>query len=360
MSDFVFSMDSHVVEPKALWAERLPEKLRPRALRTERLEDRYMAIIADGKVMHRLRLGDENAARIETRVRMGGGDPKLRIKDMTDDGISAEILYPNAGMMIYFIEDPELSRESIRTYNDWLIEAFGAYPGRFVPTAMLPVRDVGEALAEFERVLGLGYRSVMMPIDVKNDLKYNDPLYDPLWEMAAGEKVPISFHVATGLHPIRERGRGGAVINYTVLMTEAMDFVTYLVCSGAFERNPSLNVVIVEGGVSWLAPLCERMDECAERQQMYMDPKLSMLPSQYVRRNVHATFSHDRAAIFARRVTGVAPLLWASDYPHTEGTFPHSRRAIEAVFADTGVTAEERKAILGGTAAKLYGLDAIQ
>jgi predicted TIM-barrel fold metal-dependent hydrolase len=85
-----------------------------------------------------------------------------------------------------------------------------------------------------------------------------------------------------------------------------------------------------------------------------VSPKLGALPSDYVRRQVHITFGADRAAILAREVTGVEPLLWASDYPHPEGTWPESQKAIERTFE--GVPDAEIDAIVGLNARALYRL----
>jgi predicted TIM-barrel fold metal-dependent hydrolase len=80
-----------------------------------------------------------------------------------------------------------------------------------------------------------------------------------------------------------------------------------------------------------------------------------MAPSDYARRNCHVTLGADRAPLLAREVTGIEPLLWASDYPHPEGTFPESQQVVARIFAD--LPAEEMNAVVYGNAARLYGLE---
>ena len=100
---------------------------------------------ADGKDLHRMQIGDGNS----DNPRIGGTSPELRFQDMRKDGIDAELIFPNLGMMTYAIDDAELSFACMQVYNDWLIKNFGAHPDTFVPTAVLPMRDVAQTLDEF-------------------------------------------------------------------------------------------------------------------------------------------------------------------------------------------------------------------
>ena len=77
-----------------------------------------------------------------------------------------------------------------------------------------------------------------------------------------------------------------------------------------------------------------------------------MLPSDYFHRNVFLGFQEDALAIKLRDIIGVDQLLWGSDYPHTESTFPRSRQILEEILADC--TDEERAKIAGGNAARVY------
>ncbi|HEU0199921.1 MAG TPA: amidohydrolase family protein, partial [Burkholderiaceae bacterium] len=278
------------------------------------------------------------------------------------DGIDAEVIYPTHGGTLYFSKDPELQGAIARVYNDWCIEAFKPRPDRFVPTALLPLLPghIDLTVAEFERVAALGYRSVLLPCVPPEGLKFNLPELDPIWAIAAETKIPVSFHVGTGSSPIYERGLGAAVINYVEVGNSAQRAVFQLVCGGALDRFPEMHVITIEAGASWLAGLCERMDETYRAHQYYVKPKLSMPPSDFVRRQVHCTFQFDRACIMSRSITGTGALLWAADYPHLEGTFPHSKEVIKGLFEGIEITAAERQAILGGNAARLFGVEISQ
>lgn len=353
MSDFVFSFDSHVVEPRDLWQEILPDRLKDRGLRYDR-DGGNLLIMADGKQIGKMQLGDG----VSGNMKVGGRDPELRLKDMAKDGVDGEVIYPNLGMMSYIVEDDDLAYASISSYNDWVVKNFAGYEDRFVSSAMLPMINVDQTLQEFRRVVEeLKVRSVMLPVVPRPGIRYNDPALDPIWAYAAEKRIPISFHVSTGHAPVFERGKGGAVFNYVKTGILAQELVCLLVVSGVFDRYPDLQIATIEAGASWLAGLGERMDESYEAHHFYVNPKLAMVPSEYLKRNVKVAFQTDHACLRARHVTGIDCLVWASDYPHMEGTWPNSQSSIENTFEGSGLTDAERGAILGGTAAKLFGIN---
>jgi predicted TIM-barrel fold metal-dependent hydrolase len=187
--------------------------------------------------------------------------------------------------------------------------------------------------------------------------RYNDPAWDPIFELAGAHGVVLVLHTGTGLeNVIYERGPGAAVVNYTRQMNDGIEAVTYLVGGGVLDRNPKAQVAVIECGASWLAAVAERMDEVYEAHAPFVAPKLSAPPSEIIRRQVKASFQHDRACIQSRSVTGTAALMWASDYPHAEGTFPNSRAVIEKLFDGIEISAQDKADILGGNAARLFRL----
>jgi len=354
--EFIFSMDAHIIEPKTLWYERLPAAMKERGPRGEK-KDGYLNIICDNKIVHRMNMGDG----YHGQERHGGVFPDLnpRLKDMADDGIDTEVIYPTSGGVPFLIEDPQLKIECSKIYNDWCLDTLKPYPNRFVPTALMPLAPghVADAVAELERCIKMGYRSALVPCVLPEGLRYNSPELDPLWAVAQEAGIPISWHVGTGSSPIYERGPGAAVINYVEVGNSAQRAVYQMVCGGTLERFPELQMVTVEAGASWLAGLCERMDEVYRAHEFYVKPKLKMMPSEYAKRQVNCTFQFDRACIVTRGLTGVKPLMWAADYPHLEGTFPNSRNVIKGLFEGIDISAEDRAAILGGNAAKLFKVD---
>jgi predicted TIM-barrel fold metal-dependent hydrolase len=362
MTRALISADNHVFEPVTLWQERLPARFRERGPRLETRDDWYVMAIEGMPDRKLTRAGNDQPSgpgndaddHDGDRARTGGADPDARLRDMALDGVVAEVIYPTFGLFIDMIPAADLQMACAAVYNDWLAETFLHRPDVFIPSAVVPVRDVASAATEMERVIGLGFRAATIPTTPPEGTRYNQPVFDGLWSIASEAGVPLSLHTGTGALPQHERGPGGAVINYAKVGLLSAETLCYFAASGVLERFPELRLVFVETGAGWLAYCCERMDEAFEEHEQWVDPKLAQPPSAYVRRQCFVTLGADRAPLLTREITGVEPLLWASDYPHPEGTFPESQRVVERIFA--GVPDDVMRAIVHDNAAKLYGV----
>jgi predicted TIM-barrel fold metal-dependent hydrolase len=141
-------------------------------------------------------------------------------------------------------------------------------------------------------------------------------------------------------------------------MTEAQDTIMRLVSGGILDRFPKVQTAFIESGASWLDGLAERMDEVYEAHYFYVRPKLSMKPSEFISRQVKVAFQYDRGCVMSRSVTGHQAYMFASDYPHMEGTFPQTRKVVDELFVDVDIPENEKADILGGTAARLFNFPA--
>jgi predicted TIM-barrel fold metal-dependent hydrolase len=350
------SADSHVLEPQDLWEKNMPAGLRDRALKVVR-EGNEEAAIIDGIVSRRARIDKGDSATGVGPRPPGHSAPAPRLLDLDDQGIWAELLFPSLGLWVYRSQDADLAMEHARLYNDWLVDEFLKHSERFIGVAMLPINDTELAIQELRRVAGLGYQAVNLPIVPPEGRPYNDPVYDPLWHAFEETGLVLTAHTGTGSEPIIARGQGGAVINFAVNGLPPQAMIAYLVGSGVLDRHPKLHVLLVEGGASWLAALMEHMDEGYEQHGRWARPRLSMLPSELTKRQVHVSFQHDRAALATAHITGTDALLWGSDYPHLEGTWPNTKAEIDKIF--DGVEDESIKdALLGGSFEKLFKVPA--
>jgi predicted TIM-barrel fold metal-dependent hydrolase len=351
----LISADNHVFEPVTLWQERLPAAYRERGPRLVE-EDGWLVMAIEGMPARKLtragEAGDAARASLSGATGAGGFDLAGRRRDMELDGVVAEVVYPTFGLFIDMVPAPDLQMACARVYNDWLSETFLSDPDVFIPSAVVPVRDVESARAELARVADMGFKSAMIPTTPPEGTRYNQPDFDPLWCLAADAGIPLSLHTGTGALPQHERGPGGAVINYAKVGLLSAETLCYFAASGVLERFAELHLVFVETGAGWFAYCCERMDEAFEEHEQWVKPKLAAPPSHYAKTQCHVTLGADRAPLLTREITGVEPLLWASDYPHPEGTFPESQQVVSRIFA--GIPEAEIDAIVGGNAARLY------
>jgi predicted TIM-barrel fold metal-dependent hydrolase len=361
------SADGHVMEPADLWTSRVPQNLRDRAPRFE-YTDTHRVWWAEGKPFIQEPLDIEVRADGSPIIDL---DVALRLKELDQDGIWAETLVGNMGSIVTSIRDDKLAFECARAYNDFLAETFGPYDHREIALGVIPVNDVPEAVREIERCLAIGLKGVTLPIVPPTP--YFLELYEPVWECVEANGIPLSVHANTGTaplynevtaitamlpgsdQPVSAGAQDAARTTVTINMGfEAAVFVGHLVGSGVLARHPKLQVVCVETGAGWLAGTMEAMDHSWATfggDAGHYD----LLPSEMVRRQVHVTFQDEPAALKFREFTGIEPLLWGSDYPHAEGTWPHSREVTDRLFA--GIPSTEKDAILGGTLARLYAID---
>jgi predicted TIM-barrel fold metal-dependent hydrolase len=363
----VISADSHVLEPHDLWTTRLAGG--PLADRAPTMvEDEHHGHVfvieglrpfpvglagAAGKSAKELRwTGDQ----VES-LRSGGWDPEVRLVDMDTDGVAAEVLYPSVGMTLAQSKDIEYQLACIRAYNDWLIEYCAAGKGRLVGLAMIPTIDVDAAVAEVARTHDAGLHGAMIP-GLPPTGHYAEARFDPLWAAFAERGAPVSFHILTGaMGGDPTLGSGILMMTVMSIVQQMQQTLSLLVFGGVFDRHPALRVVSAEHDGGWVAHFGYRLDQMYERHHNWLGRNAAPLqkqPSDYLRANCWFTFQKDPVAVETRARVGVTQLMWASDYPHSDSTWPHSRKVIERDFA--GVPDDELTAMVSGNAAALYGL----
>ena len=359
---FIVSADTHANEPYDLLKKRLPEKWHDRLPRVERDENGVKWQKVEGlrpvRYVYEDGFEGDDARRNEVSA-----DPQLRLKDQDSDGVDAEIIYPNKFLTIFPCRDPELGFAMARAYNDWAWETYGPYRDRLLPMAMIPAMDIELAVAEAQRVIAMGYKGVMMPVrpifddDNPKSLQYNDMKFDALWGLLAEAGIPATFHVGTGKDPRTTRGGGAAVTNYVAhAIAPSVELMSHLCGSGVLERFPRLHVLSSESGCGWIPWAAAAMDEAYLKHHMWAFPKLKELPSHYMRTQCHGTFVEDRAALLQIEPLGFEKcFMWSNDYPHHEGSWPHSYQSIERQMGH--LSEDTRARVLGLNAAERFGIE---
>lgn len=360
MKPFIFSADSHVMEPADLFLDGLPASLRRHAIHTRKDGD-YLITGTEDRIIYRLRIGQHREKELGNSQRRGIREIAGRLEDMELEGIDAEICFPSLGLWLYCLADAEAEAASARLYNDWNDRFLGGHPERFVRCGMLPVLDFANTIAELDYLAGRGFTAAMLPAATPPALpRYNDPKWDPVFAKAAEVGIVFVMHTGTGLETVvHERGAGAGIINYTRQMNDAQNSAMYLVAGGVLDRNPGARVAFIESGASWLVALAERMDEVEVAHANFVQPKLSRRCSRIIDDQVWASFQHDRACILAADagLPGARNIMWGSDYPHAEGTFPLSRQIVDDLFDTLDVGDRTRRDVLGLNAARLFGIE---
>jgi predicted TIM-barrel fold metal-dependent hydrolase len=357
----MISADCHAQEPANLWADRIDKKYLHRLPRVETDENGVKWSISEGWA--RSRLLDSSLTGEDFYRNSRGYDPLDRLRDHARDGIDAEIIFPNKGLTMWATTDAEFANAQCKIWNDWAWETFGPYNDRMSPMASIATADVNTATAEIQRVAKMGFRGLTLPckpIFGAHDARqpnYNLGMYDPMWAAIQDADLPITFHVSTGRDPRAARKDGGAVINYVShSLVPTIEPVAHLCASGVLERFPRIRFAAIESGIGWVAWALEAMDEAYIKHHMWAFPKMKKKPSEYFHSNGFASFQEDPVGLdLAVKYNLVDNFLWANDYPHHEGSWPHSSQAIERQMRD--LNDDQRAKILGLNAARLWKFD---
>jgi predicted TIM-barrel fold metal-dependent hydrolase len=364
----IISADSHVFEPVNLWETRMDRKFRERG-------PRFIAdwqgkpgtwFVCEG-ITHPRSITSIAATGVAKEdlvkfkdvhhkdLRPGGYDPVERLKDQDIDGVSGEVLYATYAMQLYNIPDAELQEAAFSAYNEWLAEMCSAAPDRLVGLALISMYNIDHAVKELQRWTKRGLRGAMIAVVPPEGTEYSDALYEPFWAAAEDIGAPISIHTLTSNrkpnYRFNRETRGAA--RYPENPMEVMLTLGEMLTSPLFDRHPRLRLVLAEADTGWLPWLLARVDRGHERYAKQNGIHTELKPSEYFHRNVSASFIMDRVGVFNRESMGVENLMWSSDYPHTDSTWPRSRESIEHDFV--GVSEADRLKMTCTNAAKLYG-----
>jgi predicted TIM-barrel fold metal-dependent hydrolase len=315
----------------------------------------------------------------------GAWDHDERIKVLNRDGIAAEIVFadgitemnsPPFGASIGMPTEgvvPELQWAGARAHNRWLAELVQMAPERHFGVALIPcLWDVDTNLREIHWCKENGINGIMLPVTWGSQAPYHHPKYDPMWALC--EELGMVIHFHSGGAPtsdyfgempptpdsIEMPGAVGIYISEVCMFNVRP--LTFLIWGGIFERYPKIKVAITEGTSIWVPHYLELLDQ--RYSQTHFSAKmgdyyshLSLKPSEYFARNVRLGAScMPRREAELRHDIGLGNIMWGSDYPHPEGTWPHTRNQMIDTFK--GLPEDEVAKMLGGNALEFYGFDA--
>jgi len=345
-------MDVHVLPPD-LWQARLPQALRERGPRVVDTDEGPFWEVDGRRVSPS---GRKTAGYI--RAEQHGfrpGRPATRLEDMDRDGVQAQIVYSPTTTQLR-IEEPELRAACQRAYNDWAVEFNAAAPNRLVLLADLPGHTPTAARDELLRTAKLGLRGAII-----HQFQGPEPIFEDgwhgFWDAAEETGVPISIHLGPGTHSLQPRLGSWRMPAFVAVVPMQLDEVLAgMIFSGILEQRPNVKFVLAEGGLGWVPYVVERLDhEHHKYYEQTQDVRLGMLPSEIFARQVYVTYEDEKLGVELIPRIGVRNVMWASDYPHGDSTWPHSRQAIsDSPLAALGEDVLRR--IVCENAADVYGI----
>ena len=389
----IISVDDHVMEPRDLWQTELPESLRERGPRVvqekvkltfvgghygfERdAEDGQLCDVwlYDGSVtptgfLHGPagvpREEQRNVAAVYEDLRDGTWNREARLEDMTLNHVEAAINYPNifprfCGQGFLERDDKELALRCLKIYNDWMIDDWcgGPAKGRLIPLTLVPLWDPELAVQEVYRCAEKGSYAIAFsenPSALDCATMYSGH-WDPLWAACEDTETTVSMHIGSSSKMPSTSPDAPLATSMSLYAQNAEGSLADWVFSGTLSRFSKIKIAYAESQVGWMPFQLERMDSVYREGRGGVGGD-GQLPSEIARDRVFGCVFDDLFGLKSRHEVGVENILFETDYPHSDGTFPHSRKVAHSLFAAAGMNAEECYKVIRGNAINAYGLE---
>jgi len=388
----IVDVDAHVVEPPDVWTSRLPAKYRdvgPRIVYAPGgdiklvgssyieapgtdgpdvawwfYEDRQTSlkryIAAAGVPADEVTLSGVTYE----DMRPGCFKPVERVADMTLNGVQAQMCFPNyprfCGQLFVWGKDKELARLCVQAYNDWMVEEWcGGSDGRLIPLCIVPLWDVALAVAEVRRNAARGVRAVAFSeLPAYLDLpSIHTGYWDPFFEACAETGTVLAMHIGSGTKTPKTSDDAPEAVGGTIIFGNSVASLVDFLFSGVLHRFPTLKLLYAEAQIGWIPYVLERTDDVwhTHRGWAHGQDKCPELPSTYYYRQVHSCFFKDPVGVSVLDRVGIDNVMFETDYPHQDGTWPQSREAAALQFGH--LPQDQIDKIARGNAIKLLGLE---
>ncbi|HXF32980.1 MAG TPA: amidohydrolase family protein [Candidatus Acidoferrales bacterium] len=290
------------------------------------------------------------------RRQMGGIDMDFRIRDNEREGIDVQFMFPTLIMIPCLTEGP-LGAALCRAYNNWTHGLAKGRESKIKPIAVLPWANPPAMVAELERcVKELGFTAAhVMPYvsTEKTKLTIDNEAYYPFYEAVHRLNIPLM------LHPNSQGDLINLYDNFYAMHVLGRPFnctagLIALTIGGIFEKFPNLRVAFFECSAEWVLYWMHRMDDDYRRMKHGMAPKISKLPSEYVKKNCWVTCEADEQEL-KHAIDGFSEdrILLASDYPHFDSEYPGTLKELRE---RTDITAKQKEKIVSHNAMEFLGL----
>ncbi len=385
-------VDAHVVESPDLWSSRLPARYRDVGPRLVHAPAGEVALV-DGKYVERPGtegpdvawwLYEETATQLKRYIaaagvpadevtmdgityadtRPGCWQPAERLNDMDLNGVQAQMCFPNyvrfCGQMFLWGQDKELSRLCVEAYNDWMVEEWcGSSRGRLIPLCLVPLWDVDLAVAEVRRNAARGVRAVAFS-ELPSYLglpSLHSGYWDPFFAACQETRTVVSMHIGSGTKTPQTSADAPGAVGATIIFGNSVASLTDFLFSGVLHRFGDLKLLYAEAQIGWIPYLLERADDVWEthRGWSHGQDNCPEPPSTYYFRQVYSCFFKDSVGVELLDKVGEDNVLFETDYPHQDGTWPLSRQAAAEQFGHLDQAKIDK--IARGNAIRLLALE---
>jgi predicted TIM-barrel fold metal-dependent hydrolase len=389
----IISVDDHVVEPAHVWQQWLPKQYRDRGPHVERRGIGSMKHVGGGTYeqtfdpdgpkadcwvyedlvyinkRHVAAVGfdrdDMTMSPITyDEMRPGCYDPKARLEDMDVNWVEASLCFPTfprfCGQTFSEGKDRELGLACVEAYNDWMVEEWcGDSGGRLIPLCLIPLWDADMAAAEVRRNAGRGVHAVCFS-EIPSHLglpSIHSGSWDPFFAACEDTDTVVCMHIGSSSRMPATSSDAPTAVAATLSFNNAMASMADFLFSGVLVRFPRLTLAYSEGQIGWIPYVLERADDVWEEHRAWAGVRdiVPEPPSTYYRRQVYGCFFRDRHGIDSLAAVGEDRVTFETDYPHTDSTWPHTKKVAEELLA--GLDDDVVYKILRGNAIDMLSLE---
>ncbi len=391
----IISVDDHVIEPANVWQDRLPEKFKAEGPRIERRKVKNMQFVG-GVFSYDEASADEDGTwcdwwlvedllwpltrlsaaagypRDEVTVspitmddmRKGCWDQKARLEDMDVNHVEASLSFPSfprfCGQTFLERKDRELGDLCVKAYNDWMFDEWCAGTnGRLIPLPIIQLWDAHLAAAEVRRNAARGGHAVCFS-EIPPFLglpSVHSGEWDPFFAACAETETVVCMHIGSSSKMPSTSADAPAAVGSTLTYMNAAMSLTDFLLSGVFEKFPKLEVAYSEGQIGWIPYVLERADKVWEDNRGWggISDAVKKKPSAYYYEHVYGCFFDDPHGLASLDVVGIDNVTFETDYPHSDSTWPHTKKVAEDIMRD--LTQEQVDKICRTNAIRMLRLD---
>jgi predicted TIM-barrel fold metal-dependent hydrolase len=389
----IVSVDDHVVEPAHVWERWLPAKHRDKGPRVERRGIGTMRHVGGGTYeqtfdpdgpqadcwvyedlvyIHKRHVAAVGFDRDDMtmspmtydEMRPGCYEPKARVDDMELNWVEASLSFPSfprfCGQTFLEAKDRELAEACVYAYNDWMVDEWcGDSGGRLIPLPIIPLWDAELAATEVCRNADRGAHAVCFSeIPAVLGLpSIHTGDWDPFFTACAETGTVVCMHIGSSSKMPATSADAPVAVAATLSFGNAMSSLTDFLFSGVLVRFPDLKLAYSEGQIGWIPYILERADDVWLEHRAWGGVRdiVPEPPSTYYYRQVFGCFFRDRHGIESLETVGVDNTTFETDYPHTDSTWPHTKKVAQELMA--GLPDDVVHKLVRGNAIRMLELD---
>jgi predicted TIM-barrel fold metal-dependent hydrolase len=389
----IVSVDDHVVEPAHVWKTWLPEKFREAGPRVERRGLAGLKMVGPAVYEHEF---DDDAPPCDIwfyedlimplkrhiaavgfprddmtlspitydEMRDGCYDQKARVEDMTMNHVEASLSFPTfprfCGQTFLEAKDKDLAMACVLAYNDWMVEEWCADSGgALIPLIIIPLWDVEAAVAEIQRNAARGVHAMCFS-EIPPHLglpSIHTGYWDPMFAACEATETVVCMHIGSSSKMPSTSADAPPAVQATLSFGNAMASMSDFLFSGVLIRFPNLKLAYSEGQIGWIPYILERADDVWMEHRAWGGVRdiVPEPPSTYYYRQIFGCFFRDQHGLQSLDQVGVDNITFETDYPHTDSTWPDTKKVAEKMFA--GLDTETIHKIVRGNAIRMLHLD---